>query len=141
MEKNFIDLAIQIAVDAHNGQLDLDGNPVILHPLSVGLAGKNTEEQIVGFLHDVVEDTEWSFDMLKSKGFSDNIVETLTLLTHTKGEDYFDYISRIISSKNTTAINVKLNDLKHNLIRGRAGNHVRIVNKHEKALRMIKDAL
>ncbi|MGI5848349.1 MAG: hypothetical protein ACOX5T_10070 [Candidatus Cryptobacteroides sp.] len=52
-----IEDALRIAIDAHEGQKDLDGKPVILHPLAVGLSGRNEIEQKVGFLHDVVEDS------------------------------------------------------------------------------------
>ena len=55
---NKIDVALQIAVKAHEGQTDRDGNPVILHPLTVGLMGQTDEEKMAGFLHDVVEDTD-----------------------------------------------------------------------------------
>lgn len=40
-----VDLCLKIAVEAHRGQYDLDGNPVILHPLTVGLAGTTPYEQ------------------------------------------------------------------------------------------------
>jgi len=36
-----IDLALQIATKAHKGQKDLDGNPVILHPLNRWIERKN----------------------------------------------------------------------------------------------------
>lgn len=55
-----IEDALRIAIEAHEGQKDLDGNPVILHPLTVGLAGHNREEIVAGLLHDVVEDTDFT---------------------------------------------------------------------------------
>ena len=58
---NPIDIALRIATTAHAGQLDRDGNPVILHPLTVGLMGHTDEEKMAGFLHDVVEDTPYTF--------------------------------------------------------------------------------
>ena len=61
---NPIDIALRIATTAHAGQLDRDGNPVILHPLTVGLMGHTDEEKMVGFLHDVVEDTPYTFEDL-----------------------------------------------------------------------------
>ena len=57
-----IEIALEIAMKAHMGQRDLDGNPVILHPLTVALKGNNESEIVAGLLHDVVEDTEWTFD-------------------------------------------------------------------------------
>ena len=60
-----IELALQIAVSMHDGQVDLDGKPTILHALAVGMAGENALEQCVGFLHDVVEDTDLTFESLQ----------------------------------------------------------------------------
>lgn len=133
-----VENVLRMAIDAHDGQEDLDGNPVILHPLTVGLAGKNREEMIAGFLHDVVEDTDYTFDDLLAKGVDKEIVDALRLLTHEKGTDYYDYVQRIIDSGNQIALAVKRNDLTHNLHRGRAGGHWKQVQKHEKALEMIE---
>ncbi len=132
-----IENALRMAIDAHEGQKDLDGNPVILHPLTVGMMGRNREEMIAGFLHDVVEDTELTFEDLTARGVDEVIVEALRLLTHEKGMDYYDYVQRIIDSGNEVAIHVKQADLTHNLKRGRAGGHAKQVAKHEKAWEMI----
>ena len=133
-----IEQALRIAIDAHEGQKDLDGKPVILHPLTVGLAGKSREEMIAGFLHDVVEDTDITFEELLQQGVDEVIVDALRLLTHDKETDYYDYVQHIINTGNPIALAVKRNDLTHNLQRGRAGNHWKQVQKHEKALEMIK---
>lgn len=133
-----IEEALRIALEAHEGQKDLDGNPVILHPMAVAMAGRNREEQIAGLLHDVVEDTEFSFDNLLQRGVDEKIVDALRLLTHTKDVPYEDYVQRIAKSGNEVAIHVKYNDLCHNLKRGRAGGHTKQVQKHEKALAIIE---
>lgn len=133
-----IEEALRLAVDAHDGQKDLDGNPVILHPITVGLAGRNREEIIAGLLHDVVEDTNFTFDDLLRKGVDEEIVDALRLLTHTDDLSYEDYVKRIADSENSIAIHVKYNDLCHNLQRGRAGGHWKIVAKHDKALAIIQ---
>ena len=57
-----VELALQIALDAHKGQVDLDGKPAILHALAVGMAGENLTEICVGYLHDVVEDSDYTFE-------------------------------------------------------------------------------
>lgn len=129
-----VDLCLGIAMKAHAGQADLDGNPVILHPLTVGLAGKTPEEQCAGFLHDVVEDTPCTFDDLLGMGVSPEIVDALRLLTHDEKEPYLDYVRRIAGSGNEIAIAVKLNDLRHNLERGRKMGYKRLVDKHEAAM-------
>lgn len=133
-----IEDALRLAVDAHDGQKDLDGNPVILHPMTVGLAGRNREEIIAGLLHDVVEDTNYTFDDLLRKGVDEKIVDALRLLTHTDDLSYGEYVKRIAESGNSIAIHVKYNDLCHNLQRGRVGGHWRIVAKHDKALAIIQ---
>ena len=136
-----IDKAIELASKAHAADYDLDGNPTILHPLAVGMMGKTDAERIVGFLHDVVEDTRYDFDDLEEIGFSEEVLSALRLLTHDKETPYMEYIERICKSGNRTAINVKLNDLRHNLARGREGGHLRCVEKHTKALEYITSQL
>ena len=133
-----IEDALRLAVEAHDGQKDLDGKPVIMHPMAVSLAGRNREEIIAGLLHDVVEDTGFTFEDLLERGVDEPIVEALRLLTHTKDMPYEDYVQRIAQSGNEIAIHVKYNDLCHNLKRGRAGGYWNIVAKHEKALAVIE---
>ena len=136
-----IDKAIEIASKAHAADYDLDGNPTILHPLAVGMMGANDTERIVGFLHDVVEDTKYSFEDLINEGFSVEVIDSLRLLTHDKTTPYMEYIEQICNSGNQTAINVKLHDLKHNLARGKAGGHIHCVEKHTIALAYIEERI
>jgi len=136
---NKIDIALQIATKAHAGQTDRDGNPVILHPLTVGLMGHTDEERMAGFLHDVVEDTDYTFDDLLSEGIPTGVVNALRLLTHDKGTPYYEYVQRIIDSGNPIALQVKYNDLQHNYARGKA--YPDLQKKHGKALEMVKAAI
>lgn len=139
METNMsqIEIALEIALKAHKGQRDLDGKPVILHPLTVALKGNNECEIVAGLLHDVVEDTDWSFDDLLEAGIEPKVVDTLRLLTHNKDIPYLDYVRDIAYSGNPIAINVKCNDLEHNLKRGRRGDHLKQVAKHTAARKII----
>lgn len=148
-----IEETLQIALDAHKGQKDLDGKAVILHPVAVGLMGSNDAEIKTGFLHDVVEDSDLTIDDLRQKGVDEEVLAALELLTHDKGTDYFEYVRRIAGSGNLTAIHTKINDLKHNLSRGMktyrkamemndtemAERITRINDKHRKALEMFGD--
>lgn len=134
-----IDIALSIATQAHAGQLDRDGYPVILHPITVGMMGHTDEEKIAGFLHDVVEDTELTFDDLLARGIPLGVVNALRLLTHEKGTDYYEYVQRIIDSGNPIALQVKYNDLQHNYARGKA--YPRLQEKHGKALAMVRAAI
>ena len=132
-----IEIALEIALKAHKGQRDLDGKPVILHPLTVAMKGNNENEIVAGLLHDVVEDTDYSFEDLLAAGISSEVVNALRLLTHEKGSSYMDYVERIAGSHNPIAINVKCNDLDHNLDRGRKGDHIKQVAKHSAAREII----
>lgn len=136
-----IDKAIEFAAKAHAADYDLDGNPTILHPLAVGMMGNTEAERIVGFLHDVVEDTKYSFEDLADEGFSEEVISALRLLTHDKDTPYMTYLEQICLSGNMTAVNVKINDLKHNLARGRAGGHTKCVEKHTEALAYMESFL
>ena len=136
---DMIDRALKFATMAHEGQLDKDGLPYILHPITVGLRyGKTQNQKIVGLLHDVVEDTPYTFNDIRFQGFSENIIEALMLLTHQKEVSYDDYLKRIKESGNKLAISVKINDLTHNLQRGKAGGHEKQVKKHTAALKYMQ---
>jgi (p)ppGpp synthase/HD superfamily hydrolase len=106
--------AIEIATEAHKGQFDKSGKDYIGHPLRVMEMGKTEDEKIVGVLHDVVEDSPWTFQELEAEGFSKQITDALRCLTKTsENENYDDYIERI--KKNPLAVSVKLNDLTDNM--------------------------
>ena len=132
-----VEIALEIALKAHKGQHDLDGKPVILHPLTVAMKGNNEKEIVAGLLHDVVEDTDFTFDDLLAAGISSEVVDSLRLLTHNKDVPYLEYVQRIADSRNPIAINVKCNDLDHNLDRGRRGDHLKQVAKHSAAREII----
>ena len=108
-----IEKAIQIAAKAHEHQKDKAGQPYILHLLRVKERGDSETEKICGILHDLVEDTDWTFEKLKKEGFSDEVLGVLDCVTRRENEDYDAFIYRI--SQNPTAIKVKLNDLQDNM--------------------------
>lgn len=109
-----LERAIDIAKDAHKGQKDKAGKEYIGHPMRVMEAGITVEEKIVGVLHDVIEDTHWTFDMLAAEGFSKDIMEAIHCLTKANAKEPYDkFIARI--KKNPLAIAVKLNDLTDNM--------------------------
>lgn len=106
--------AIEIATEAHKGQFDKSGKDYIGHPLRVMEMGKNEEDRIVGVLHDVIEDTPWSFEMLEAEGFSSEIIAALKCVTKiSENENYDDFIERV--KKNPLAVAVKINDLTDNM--------------------------
>lgn len=109
-----LERAIEIATEAHRGQLDKAGCDYIGHPLRVMAAGRSIEEKIAGVLHDVVEDSGWTFGMLEAEGFSAEIIEALRCVTKlSESEPYDKFIARI--KGNPLAVAVKLNDLTDNM--------------------------
>lgn len=106
--------AIEIAVSAHKGQKDKSGAEYILHPLRVMERGETEVEKICGVLHDVVEDSDWTFETLENEGFSAEVIATLRCVTKkTEDEDYEKFIDRI--TQNSIAVRVKINDLLDNM--------------------------
>lgn len=107
-----IERAIAIAVAAHAGQRDKVGEPYIFHPLRVMLRLRSNDERIVAILHDVVEDTDWTFDRLRAEGFSDIVIDAIDSVTKRQGEAYNDFVDR--AGKNAIGRRVKLADLEDN---------------------------
>lgn len=108
-----LELAIKVATQAHKGQLDKGGNPYILHPQAVAAALDSTENKIVAYLHDVVEDTEITLEDLKEMGFTYRIVNSIRILTKSKDISYEDYLKSV--KKDSNAWHVKMADIKHNM--------------------------
>lgn len=106
----------------HYGQVDKAGVPYLLHPLTV--ADKIVESDIelicIALGHDLIEDTDLTFDDLYGYEFSDRIIDGIKCLTKVKGESYLDYQTKVKS--NSDAIKVKICDLEHNLDVSRLSN-------------------
>lgn len=80
--------AIEIAVEAHKRQVDKGGNLYVLHPLRVMMSLDTEDEKIVGVLHDVVEDCKgWTWDRLRSEGFSEEVIDALLSVSKTHDEE------------------------------------------------------
>lgn len=104
-------LAMRIAYEAHHGQVDRCGIPYIFHPIHLAEQMDDEISCTVALLHDVVEDTAVTMDIL-ARQFPSEVIDALTLLTHDPKVDYFDYVRTIRS--NPIAKKVKLADLAHN---------------------------
>lgn len=109
-----LERAIQIATEAHKGQFDKAGREYIGHPIRVMEMGKTEDEKIVGVLHDMIEDTDWTFERLEAEGFSQEVINALRCVTKTsENENYDEFIDRV--KKNPLAASVKINDLTDNM--------------------------
>lgn len=106
--------AIEIATEAHKGQTDKYGAPYLAHVMRVMNRGITEEEKICGVLHDVVEDTSWTFEQLAAESLQPAILEALRCVTKLSDEEEYDhFIARILP--NRLACLVKLNDLTDNM--------------------------
>jgi (p)ppGpp synthase/HD superfamily hydrolase len=142
--KPTLKFALQIAKDAHSGQLDRAGNPYILHPMHLMAQFSHDEElAIIAVLHDVVEDTNVSLDALHRAGFSQRVLQAIWLLTHDKRDTYDAYIEKIAT--NVDAICVKLEDLAHNMDLTRLARvtekDLKRVEKYKKAYAYLQEKL
>ena len=126
-----LERAIQIAAQAHAGQVDKAGQPYILHPLRVMLRMMTGEERIVGVLHDVVEDSEVSISELLAEGFSIEILTAIEALTKLDGETRVSAANR--AAGNELARRVKLADNAENM------DMSRIAHPTEKDFARIKE--
>lgn len=107
----------------HFGQTDKGGQPYVLHLLDVMHIVKTkyklfysyTEEQdilCVALLHDILEDTQATYEDLINAGFSPDVVDAVKILTKTT-DTIPNYIKGI--RQHRWANIVKLADLENNL--------------------------
>lgn len=108
--------AMQVAYTKHAGQVDKAGVPYIFHPYHLAEQLQDEIACTVALLHDVVEDTDTTFEELSEK-FPDEVIEALRFLTRTKDTPYLEYVKNIKKNKIATA--VKLKDLEHNMNKAR----------------------
>ncbi len=139
--KHYIETALELALQAHTGQVDKAGNPYILHPMKLAANQKTHDGVVVALLHDAVEDSDLTIDELKER-FPAHLTEAIELLTHSKDVEYFDYIQKI--SQNELAKAVKIQDLLHNSDLSRlkeiTDKDRERAAKYKKALEMLQEA-
>ena len=134
--------AMQIAYDAHKGQVDKSGLPYIYHPIHLAEQMNDEVSVCVALLHDVVEDTGMTFEDLSAQGISVMVIDALKLLTHDEAVPYSDYVQKIKDSGNQAAIAVKLVDMRHNSDVSRLGfvdgKAVKRLAKYRKAIEVLE---
>jgi len=122
--------AMKLCFAAHREQLDKSGIPYVFHPIH--LAEQMTDEltTVTALLHDVVEDTPYTFSDLRDMGFPQAVLDALMLLTHDDGTPYLHYVAAI--RRDPIARAVKLADLRHN------SDLTRLDSVDEKALERVE---
>lgn len=121
--------AFNVANEAHKGMRRRSGEPYILHPLNVALIcveqlGLGTKSIVAALLHDVVEDTDYTLDDIRTL-FGDKVVMIVSGLTKIKGmlskshveSEQAENFKRLILtlSEDVRVILVKMADRLHNM--------------------------
>lgn len=104
---------IVIATTAHKDQKDKIGEPYILHPIRVMLACNDTISRMVAILHDVIEDTGLTEEVLKVLGLPIVVIDAVVAMSKVSGEDYWEYLRRV--KANEVARRVKIADIRDNM--------------------------
>ena len=117
-----LERAIAISAAAHAGQVDLAGQPYILHPLRVMQAMETDAGRIVAVLHDLFEDCPpWSIEDLIAGGFDPELATAVNRLTRRADQPYTAYIDDLVANGPPLAQAVKIADLRDNLLGERVG--------------------
>lgn len=130
VDVEMIKKAYNFAKDAHKDQKRESGEPYIIHPVAVAeiLAelGMDTNTIMAGLLHDVVEDTKYSYEDIVNMFNEEtaNLVDGVTKLTKlgemeykTKEEQQADNVRKMLlaMAKDIRVIIIKLADRLHNM--------------------------
>jgi guanosine-3',5'-bis(diphosphate) 3'-pyrophosphohydrolase len=126
-DQSYINRAFQYAYDGHNGQNRKSGEPYITHPLHVAiyLCELNFDKETIAaaLLHDLIEDTEISYDDIK-KEFGEEVADIVDGVTKldkikysTNEEAKADAIRKMViaMSKDIRVLILKLADRLHNI--------------------------
>lgn len=130
MKLEDINKAFEYARMKHAGQLRRGGKDYITHPIRVSEKVAD-EYKVVALLHDVIEDTDATLDDIE-RLFGEAVRCSVDCLTHRVGENYEDYIKRVLTDK--IAIGVKIHDILDNL--GDSPS-VNAINKGTEALKIL----
>lgn len=124
--------AINMAYQAHEGQLDKGGLPYIFHPYHLAEQMPDEYSVCAAMLHDVVEDTDIGIEMIEQE-FPVEIAHAVRLLTHAPETPYLEYIERL--KDDPIAWRIKLADLAHNMDETRsAGQETESEEKRRKRM-------
>ncbi len=95
----------------HAGQTDRAGLPYLAHPQRVASRLETPEEQVVGWLHDTVEDTALTLGEIEAR-FGPETAAAVDAISRRGGEAWDDYLERVMA--NPMARRVKISDLIDN---------------------------
>lgn len=135
-----------LAKDYHQHQTDRSGQNYLTHHLTaVALLASGDKHCIetpgqyrtvcVAFLHDIIEDTPMTLELLNKLISDTRIVQSVALLTRDASQSYMDYIDQVANSGDNSAILVKIADLLDHLTNDSAKDLPEsLKNRYTKAL-------
>jgi len=139
MKDEMVKKAIMLAAHAHAGQVEKSGGTYVAHPLRVHKLLYDEDEitQVVGILHDVVEDTFVTLEDIRRE-FSDEVADAVDAMTRREGETYFEFVKR--AKAHPVGSKVKMADLKDHLRPGHE-EHIpeSLIKRYKKALLIMQE--
>ena len=133
-----VEAAKALAERMHEGQLDKAGQPYITHPMRVASRLQSPEAQVVGWLHDTVEDTALTLEEVEAR-FGPDTAKAVDAVSRRECEAWEDYLERVRA--NPVARQVKISDLIDNSNLGRIPHitmkDVKRQEKYNKALQFL----
>ena len=134
-----IDQARDVMIKAHEGQTRRGGEPYSIHPIDVvktlqDMGIKDDDVVCAGYLHDVLEDTEYGQDMIKAN-FGERVLSIVNELTFKPDVSDLEYWEKC-NAMSSNAKLVKMADIISNLsTNDEKSNH--FVTKRVKALKIL----
>jgi len=143
--KNILGTAIAITAEAFKDRVDKGGKPYMLHCLYVmnKMPIDDQELQAAAVMHDLIEDTDWTFEQLEEAGMPIRVQHLVSIMTHRSEDTYQEYLDKIAECPD--AIRIKLADLRHNSnitrLKGLRKKDFKRLEKYQQAYAQLSEAL